>query len=202
MGLAWCGIWGPWVPGQNVSLIQNALDLAEWSTFLPEVRTGTFRLMPEVLRLGIALGITGIMFSLVVIRYPLWRWIARTAALLPAIAMLPPYPWLLNLWFDQSYGWRFGASSFALIGWGLCFITDKLPRRVTLIISSICCVGALALSAAASIILFGPFRAHYGQPLYPGLGAWLFWIGMVTVMILQWIAEAVTSREARVSPPT
>ena len=53
--VAWAGAWAAWVPHRSLGLTQNAIDLAEWSTFLPEVRFGGLRTMPEMLRLAITL---------------------------------------------------------------------------------------------------------------------------------------------------
>ena len=55
--LAWLGLWGAWVTHRVVSLRQNALDFAEWATYLPVVRSGEITLMPDILRLGVALAV-------------------------------------------------------------------------------------------------------------------------------------------------
>src|SRR5688500_6336471 len=97
--LAVVSIWGGWIPAKAVALRLNAFDLAEWSTVLMQVRSGDLRWFPEMLRVAVVL--CGIALALKVgdIRNLWVRWLIRAAAMLPAIIVVPQFPF----WWQDEY---------------------------------------------------------------------------------------------------
>jgi hypothetical protein len=141
---AWAGAWAAWIPHRSLGLTQNAIDLAEWSTFLPEVRFGGLRLMPEMLRLAVTLCSVALAVAAGALENRWLRWAARLLAFLPGIVLLPPYPHLLQLWWSESYGLRFVAALVGLLSPLVGVLADRLPawaRRALLIGVSLAAVG-------------------------------------------------------------
>jgi hypothetical protein len=178
LAAVWVGIWGPWIPNPAVALTQNALDLAEWATFLTDVRYGGLRLMPELLRLGVALaGVALAVAAGAIERWPL-RWVIRLAAVIPGMVMLPPYPFLLNP-IGSGYEWRMAAALVLWAGVGLTLFSDQLGWKGQrwLIVA----VSGLAVVSGwwAYLAIQGPFGAHYSHALHPGWGLIVFGLGLV-----------------------
>jgi hypothetical protein len=183
--LAWVGIWGAWIPHQAVSLTQNAIDFAEWSTFLNDVRYGNLSLMPDVLRLAVGLCVIAMAVGAGVFEKLRLRWALRVVGLLPALVLLPPYPDLLKLWFSESYGRRFGVVSVIVVGVALTILTDRLAWKVRRFVI----IGASSLAVIsglwAFLTLVKPFQSHYAHTIYPGWGAIVFFAGLLIAAIVQ-----------------
>lgn len=72
--LLWAGYFGPWIPHAAAALSLNALDLSEWVTYLPQVRSGA-------LALGRLNFLAPLSFAIVLSNA--WAWqVPRTRALL------------------------------------------------------------------------------------------------------------------------
>ncbi|NDJ54487.1 MAG: hypothetical protein GYB68_15570 [Chloroflexi bacterium] len=192
LALMWIALWGAWIPGEVVSLNQNALDLAEWSTRLEVVRFGGLRLLPDFLRLAVALGIVTLAVSFSSIRPLLLRWSLRAVAALPGLIMLPPYAGVASLvwWVDPSqYLARFGAALVLWLGIAACLIIDGLPEGFQDGLLIGLSVGALALASWAFLMLRGAFADHYPGPVGLGWGYIGFcWALLLTVALsaLRW----------------
>jgi len=190
LGLAWLGIWGVWLPGHSASLQQHAIDFAEWTTFLIDVRSGDMLRMPDVLRLGLMLAVVAMAISAVAIKNGWVRWGIRLITLIPAVVMLPPYPQLLEFWFSDSYGLRFGACSVAFAGVLACVLIDRLSGRSKSFILLAVVVLSFGLSLWAYVVLRVPFTIHLGRMFGPGWGTLLFGMGLVAALVMQAILIA------------
>jgi hypothetical protein len=185
--VAWAGAWAAWVPHRSLGLTQNAIDLAEWSTYLPEVRFGGLRLMPELLRLAITLCSVALAVAAGALENRWLRRVARLLAFLPGVVLLPPYPHLMQLWWSESYGLRFIAALVGLLSPLVGVLCDRLStvaRRALLIGVSL---AAAALGLRAFLALRGQLAAYYPEPIAVGRGALMFLAGLLAAALLQGI---------------
>jgi hypothetical protein len=182
---AWIGIWGTWIPAEAASLRQNAVDLAEWATFLPEVQSGALNTIPDILRLSIAL-ITIIAAWKSRDIGNIWVcWAVRFACILPGLLLLPPYPFVLQLWNSESYGLRFVISGIALVGVGLSVFANTVPERMLRIARMILPLAAIGMALYAYAALCGPFAIRFGLRINPGWGITIFVIGAILSVLLE-----------------
>ena len=195
LGLAWLGIWGVWIPHKTAGLTQNADVLAYWSGVLPEVRFGPLALMPDLLRLGIALASLALAVSAGTLRSPWLRWAVRLLALLPGFILLPPYPFVLDLWNSPEYGRRFIVAMVLWLGVPASGLTDLLPGVVRRALVVVLAVGGAALGGWAFGALRTPFAVRYAQAILPGWGVVAFIAGLTIASIAQAIA-ALRERQA------
>jgi len=175
--LSWLGIWGAWVPHPTVALTQNALDLAEWATFLSDVRYDGLRLMPELLRLGVALSVVVLAVAAKTIDHWPLRWLVRLIAAVPGLVMLPPYPFLLNP-IGSGYEWRMAAAVVLWLGIGLTFFSDRLTWQTCYWLMAVLSGFAVAAGWWTYLALRGPFEAHYNHGLSRGWGLIVFGLGL------------------------
>jgi hypothetical protein len=171
--IAAISLWGAWIPAKAVALRVNAFDFAEWSTVLMQVRSGELRLFPEIIRIAIVL--CGIALALKAgdIRNLWVRWLIRAAALLPAILVVPQFPF----WLQDAHRVRFGIAVIGLIGVGLSALADRNERiRSWLIIGTAISAAVLAIWGYA--VLSVPFAARYGGSMVIGWGLIAF-VGML-----------------------
>lgn len=177
LAAGWMGIWGPWIPHPTAALTQNALDLAEWATFLSDVRYEGLRLMPEVLRLGLALSVVALGVAAGSIEPLPLRWLVRLVAAIPGLVLLPPYPSLLNP-IGSGYEWRMVAALVLWLGIGLTLFSDRLAGRGRS--GLVAALSGLAAVAGwwAYLALRRPFQAHYNHALPPGWGVIVFGLGL------------------------
>jgi hypothetical protein len=186
--VAWAGVWAAWVPHRSLGLAQNAIDLAEWSTFLPEVRFGGLRVMPDLLRLAVTLASVALAVAAGSLENRWLRWALRLVAILPGIVLLPPYPHLLQLWWSESYGLRFIAAAVGLSALLVGGLSDHLPawaHRALLIGLSL---AAVALGLRAFLVLRAQFAAYYPEPVLLGRGVLMFLAGLLIAALLQALA--------------
>ncbi|NDJ33615.1 MAG: hypothetical protein GYB64_03035 [Chloroflexi bacterium] len=184
LGLAWVGIWGAWIPHPTASLAQNAVDLAEWSTFLLDVRSGAIPLAPEILRLAVTLAIGAAAVGLHAVPQIGLRWLLRILALAPALVMLPPYTALLTPFAATGYRMRLIVSVLAFILVAAALLLDQLPDRPRHLIAAGLSIGAIVCAVGAFNLLRGPFSAHYTDPIRLGIGGWLFILGLAAAALL------------------
>jgi hypothetical protein len=183
---AWLGIWGAWVPNVAASLSQNVFYLAEWSTFLPSVRSGEIRLVPDALRTSAALGVIALLVCAQAIETAWLRWLARLAAAAPIFfVLLPPYPDVFQLWWSPSYGMRFGAASLLGAGFAASAFTGRLPPLSQRLAIMAACLLAAAAAIAGLMFLIPPFQADYAAPFGIGWGSVLFFAGLALAALAQ-----------------
>jgi hypothetical protein len=193
---AWIGLWGAWLPHRVASLRVNAIDLAEWATFLPDVRTGTLRLAPDTLRLALGLAVIGLTVSASSVTSRRWiRWATLGLGLIPGLLMLPPYPSVLQLWWSDSYGLRFTVASVTILGVPASLLADRLPTGVRQSILGVLAAAAVILGFWAFMTLRQPFVILYHSPLPPGWGAVLFAAGVSAAALLNAFAWLYALRE-------
>jgi hypothetical protein len=183
--VAWAGVWAAWAPHRSLGLAQNAIDLAEWSTFLPEVRFGGLRPVPEMLRLAVTLASVALAVAAGALESRPLRWALRLIAILSGVVLLPPYPYMLQLWWSESYGLRFIAAAVGLLSPLIGGLTDLLPGRARRALLIGLCLAALALGLRAFLILRGQFAAYYPEPIGVGRGALMFLAGLLVAALLQ-----------------
>jgi hypothetical protein len=191
--IVWVGIWGPWIPDRAAALSQNALYLAEWSGVLPGVRGGPLMAVPDLLRLAVMLSALALFVVLGAVRFAWVRWAMRAAAALLGLVLLPPYPFVLQLW-SGSYGTQFIIAATLFVGLGASLLVDRLTvqaRRSIVIGLSVCAAG---LGAWAFLKLRLPFEAHYAVPIMPGWGVLAFVGGLAVAVLLE---AAVMVRHSR-----
>jgi hypothetical protein len=197
---AWIGVWGAWIPHQAVALRVNAIDLAEWSTFLTEVQIGGLRLAPDFLRLAVALAQIAFSLSAGVVENRWLRWALRGVALIPCLLLLPPYPFMLQLWRSESYGLRFVVAVVGVMGVLAAAAADRAPmlrRALTWALAW----SAAALGSWAFTSLIGPFGMRYGSALLPGWGAVLFATSLIIAGILEGLSIIRLVRSAAITHP-
>ena len=184
IALALIGYWGPWVNHKTAALVLSGLDMAEFVKFLPEVRAGTelmirelFYLPPLAAALCLAL-MGGNRYW----RYPLWaRAIMVIVAIVLAIIVLPPYPFILQALGSDEFRRQFSMAASCLAVIGASLLYRRLPKAVVaglLIVISL--VGAIPpvwqfLSVRSSL------DRVYGQPIHVGWGPWLMVAGSLVV---------------------
>ncbi len=188
LSVAWFGIWGAWISHRTVSLTQNAIYLADWSEVLTDVRYGPLAGVPNILRLAIVLAVVALMIGLGAARNPWLRWSLRVVASLPGLVLLPPYPYVLQLWRSDVHGVRFLIATALWVGAAACLLTDRLPVQAcrALVISfglAAACVGGWAF-----LLLHRPFEAHYAATILPGRGALAFGIGLMVAAMIELFA--------------
>jgi len=182
---AWIGIWGTWIPAEAASLRQNAFDLAEWATFLPEVRSGALNTIPDILRLSVALITIATAGRSRDIGNVWVRWAVRFVCILRGLLLLPPYPFVLQLWNSESYGLRFVIAGIALIGVGASIFADRVPERILRASSIILFLAAIGMALYAFVALRGPFAIHFGLGINPGWGIIIFLVGVILSVLLE-----------------
>jgi hypothetical protein len=185
LALAWIGIWGAWIPHQTVSLTQNALYLAEWSTFLPGVRFGDLARVPEWLRLAVSLASVTLAVGAGGLGKRWLQWVFRLAALTPGLIMLPPYPELLKLWWSEAYGLRFVMAAVVWVGVAASVLSDLLPDQIRRGLVTVLSGLTVGLGRWAFLALHSRFEVYYATPLAPGWGVLLLLGGLVLAAILQ-----------------
>lgn len=196
------GVFGVWVPHRVVGLRQNAIDLAEWATFLPEVRGGILRYVPDLLRLAVALAVVA---SVIQAARNLNRWVAwgvRLLALIAGVLLMPPYPFVLQLWGSDAYSLRFLIASLVLIGVAASLLTSRLPERIHLAVLTVLSLLGLALSTWAFISMAEPFAIRYSDAISPGWGAVTFFAGLAIAGLFEagMLVHLITSRSDLSSP--
>lgn len=185
LAAAWLGVWGAWIPHPTVSLTQNALNLAEWSTALSDVRFGPYGQAPDVLRLAVALASLALAVAAGFAPRRWVRWGLRLAALLPGLVLFPPYPYFLELWRSPQFGGRFVIALALWLGVAGSFFADRLPARQHRALVVLLAALAVALGGWAYLALRGPFSAHYDARLVPGWGLVLFVAALLVVAAAQ-----------------
>lgn len=184
--MAWLGMWGAWIADASAGLTQNAFYLSEWSTFLPDVRYGSLRPVPEVMRLALALGALALAVGLGSIPNRWLRWCARLLLAAPiGLLLLPPYPDVFSLWWSPSYGGRFAAASVVWIGLAACWLLDRRGVKRRRWSVAACAGGAILSAGVSSYLLFQPFRALYARELLPGWGLIGFLLGLALAAAIQ-----------------
>ncbi len=190
LGVAWLGIWGAWIPHKTASLTQNAIDLAEWSGILNDVRFGRLGVTPDLLRLAVALAGVALAVGAGMLRSRWLRWGVRLAALMPGLVLLPPYPFVLQLWNSDVYGRRFVVACVLWVGVAASLLADRLPGQARRVLLAGLSVSAAALGAWTFLALRPPFEAHYASPVLPGWGVLAFVGGLVVMSVIQGIGLA------------
>ena len=99
VALLWFGCFGPWVYHRSGALSLNAYDMAEWITFLPQVRSGSLT-VGRFHFLGL-LSLTTVLTAAWALGSPR-RWWALALSVLGVVMLMPGYPFIL--WYRTDYG--------------------------------------------------------------------------------------------------
>ncbi len=128
--LATLSFFVPWAWHSDAALSPAARELAEWTTLLPQIRSGAPALFPSFL-LRASLTMLAVLWGthahFTASKWGrLWR---QFAALLLALLLLPPPDFLSSAQADPNYQQQFVLSLSAIIAISLLVIFDrKLPR--------------------------------------------------------------------------
>lgn len=182
--LATIGYSLPWVASTSASLQPGALDLAEWLTLHPAVRSNMPLLLPALL-LRLALVFLGLIFVLEYKAAPTHRlrWLHAVFALGMWLALVPPIAFFAGEFGDRNYQQQFTLwiaytlTSLASIIW-----LDGIDTRIPLVILAV-------LGGGISVVgtLWGyTLLARYDIPLHIGVGSALYTITLVIFGIQQW----------------
>lgn len=204
--LAWMSIWGTWIPHQTAALTQQGLDFAEWSTFLPDVRSGDLPHYPDLLRAAFGLCTVALCLNSRYSERAWLRWSPHLAGFFTGILLLPPYPGgfslaIFSFWWS-GYPYQFIA---ALLTISLCLVsamTMKREDRWIGLTSLVTILPSLTLGWLAYTGLKRPFEAHYAHHLSPGWGTIFFFSGLLTAMLLQiLLLTAFKNKTGQISDP-
>jgi hypothetical protein len=174
--VAWLGVWGAWFPHSVAALRLNPIDLAEWTTFL---RSGELHLMPDLLRLAVVLAMIALSVSAGAIRNPWLRWGSRLLAIIPCLVIMPPYPFVLQAWWSDSYGLRFTVATLGILGTAAAFLLDGRADQRRIVTAVLALVAAV-LAVWTFVTLRVPFGQRYDAAIAPG---WGFVIFVVALMV-------------------
>jgi hypothetical protein len=197
LALAWGGVWGAWIPHKTAGLTQNAVDLAQWSGLLMDVQSGPLGPVPDLLRVGIALGLLALAVAAGALENAALRWAARIAAALPGLVLLPPYPAVLRPWTAEALP-RFLIAAGLWTGIAASLLMKRLHPRTRRTAAAALAIGGAALGGWTFTLLHKPFTAHYAAPIPPGWGVAAFVGGLVIAAALEASGAA---RRAREAPP-
>jgi hypothetical protein len=177
--VSWAAIWGAWIFAPSVSLRLNAFTLSEWATFLNDARYGDLRIVPDVMRLALALAPVTFAISARWLPSRYWQWGMRLLVVPIILLLLPPYPDFFQLWMSPSYGGRFLTMTIAAGGLVTSFFADRLTEKAVKIVVTGLCLVTLGCAIYSFAALLGPFQAHFARPLYPGWAFIVFCCGLV-----------------------
>ncbi len=197
LALAWVGLWGAWIPHKTAGLTQNAVDLASWSGLLMDVQSGPLGAVPDLLRLGIALGLLALAVAAGALNNAALRWAARIAAALPGLVLLPPYPAVLRPWTAEALP-RFLIAAGLWLGIAASLLVKRLPPRIRRTAAAALAIGGAALGGWTFALLRKPYTAHYAAPIPPGWGVAAFVGGLAIAAALEATGAV---RRAREAPP-
>ena len=166
LALAVVGHFGPWIPHQAVALTVTGFELAEFAKVFPQVQSGVAP-VTRVLFLT-PLVAAAILLGLLTnkLTNKLTRALVILAAVLLALAALPPYQYLL----DPGYRGQLILAAIGLILVLLTPLARYLPRRAQGILITLLALAG-ALPALWQFALLRPLVvALYGAPLGLGWG--------------------------------
>ncbi len=184
IALVLIGYWGPWVNHKTAALVLSGLDMAEFVKFLPGVRAGTEFVIRELFYLPVlaAALCLALMGSNRYWRYPLWaRAIMVIVAIVLAIIVLPPYPFILQALGSDEFRRQFSMAAGCLAVIGASLLYRRLPKAVVaglLIVISL--VGAIP-PVWQFLSIRSALDRVYGQPIHVGWGLWLMAAGFLVV---------------------
>ncbi len=184
IALVLVGYWAPWVNHKTAALVLSGLDMAEFVKFLPGVRAGTEFMIRELFYLpplaaALCLALIG---SSRLWRYPLWaRAIMVIVAIVLAVIVLPPYPFILQALSSDEFGRQFSMAAGCLAVIAASLLYRRLPRAVV--------AGLLIVVSLAGMIppvwqffsIRSALDSVYGQAIPIGWGLWLMAVGLLMV---------------------
>ncbi|MGA9351544.1 MAG: hypothetical protein WBW48_22420 [Anaerolineae bacterium] len=178
------GYWGPWVNHKTAALVLSGLDMAEFVKFLPGVRAGTEFMIRELFYLpplaaALCLALIG---SNRLWRYPLCaRTIMVIIAIVLALIVLPPYPFILQALSSDEFRRQFlaGAGCLAIIAGFLLY--RRLPRAIVASLLIVISLAGAVLPLWQFFSIRNALDQVYGQPVHTGWGLWLTVAGFLVV---------------------
>jgi len=182
--LALIGYWGPWVNHKTAALVLSGLDMAEFVKFLPGVRAGTEFMIRELFYLpplctALCLALMG---SNRHFRYPLWaRAIMVIIAIVLAVVVLPPYPFILQALGSDEFRRQFSMAAGCLAVIGGALLYRRLSKAIVAgLLIVIPLVGAIP-PLWQFLTIHSALDGVYGQPIHVGWGLWLTAAGFLIV---------------------
>jgi hypothetical protein len=182
---AWIGVWGAWLAHPSAGLTQSALDVAHVAQQrLPDVLYGRQHAMPDLLRISVALTATALSISAGGLKRPALRWLLRGLAFLLAARLLPPYPFILDLWNSPDYGTRFVIAAVALAAWPGSLTSARWIHSARHVVLAILALAGIVTGLWSVLALGRSFASATQLPFAPGWGVLLYAGGLAVAAIL------------------
>jgi hypothetical protein len=182
---AWVGVWGAWLAHPSAGLTQSALDVAHVARQrLPDVLYGRGGAWPDLLLASVALANVALSIAAEGLERPAIRWALRGLALLLILRLLPPYPFILDLWRSPDYGTRFAIAALAVVGWLVSLTTARWPDRVRSLALLGLTLAGLATGLWSALALERSFADATRLPFAPGWGLILYAAGLLVAALL------------------
>jgi hypothetical protein len=219
--VALLGYWTPWLTHPSAALRLNGYELSEWVTFLPGVRSGELPLSRLLFLLPLAclallLAIvatrvpvpvaapslseaprhpperprTGLAAALPSLAAP-WAWPLLVAALLCALVVFPPYPYLLTALRDPEFQGQFFIACLTLLGLALVgYLPAGLKDGLQFLLGL-----AGALLAGFALLTLRPVASALLNTAWPiGLG-WVLLVAGFAALAAAGLAQMFAARE-------
>lgn len=183
LALTWLGYVMPWVTHQSAALQINGFDLAEWMTFLPEVRSGSLAAnrITQLVPLAIAV-VTTAAFAWEV--RGLGRWLLLAVAGVGLVSLLPGYPFILFFREDVTVQRQLMLAAAAAVLTTATFLLPRLPYSLGVWLR----VALVAVGVVVAVFNFAALQpvvsALYGASIPPGSGLVLMVAGFVGCGVL------------------
>lgn len=183
------GYWGPWAWAEPAGLRVLGLDLAEYSKFVAEVRSGQITVLREVFYLPLlALSLS---LSLLAHRPELQlprvlRWTLNLLAVPAALAMLPP-AWTPPLLATPEFVKQSIAIVTCLLAAALSYpLLRRLPPGLVAVLLALLAVTGIILPVASFVSLTPALDDIYGHAIPIGRGPWQTSLGL-TLIVVAWV---------------
>jgi len=181
------GYWAPWVDHPAAGLVQNAFDLSEFVKFMPQVKSGSERVVRWLFFLplpAVALGLSVLAHAL---PGPRQRWLRRglvAVSVVLLIILIPPYPYTLERLLGDEFRAR---TILVLVSWTAFLLTlawrgRRLSRRRIASLLTLLTLVGTASPIVQFLSLRDALEAVYGRPITIGWGIWLM-VGGVFVLL-------------------
>lgn len=181
------GYWAPWVDHPAAGLVQNGFDLSEFVKFMPQVKSGSERLVRWLFFLPLSTVALGL--SLLAQAMPGSRrhWLHPglvAVSLVLLIVLIPPYPYTLQRLLGDEFRAR---TILALVSWTAFLLTLAWGRRwlmrrwIASLLALSTLVGTVS-PIAQFLSLRDALGAVYGCPVTIGWGVWLM-VGGALVLL-------------------
>ena len=183
------GYFGPWVPHAVAGLVVTGLDLGEYVKFLPVVRSGEVILWRESFYLPLV--VVSLAFSFTAFSPSFsHRWSTRLVLLMvatvAALNLLPP-AWSPAVLQAPEFRQQVLTLVVCLGAVAVSPFLALLRRWLTATCLIVLSLAALWWPVRYFLHILPAISALYGQPLAPGWGFYVTVIGLILMIVAQWL---------------